>query len=70
MRLRNERQRNASIEELLQHEAEEHDIDYAGKYAFGASTPKFSKEFAWKISDHVYKRGAYRRGYIKRRLFQ
>jgi len=70
MRLRSEIQREASIDELLEHEAVEHDEDYAGKYAFGSPTLKFSRDYAWQVNDHVYKKGTYIRGFLKRRLFE
>jgi 2-polyprenyl-3-methyl-5-hydroxy-6-metoxy-1,4-benzoquinol methylase len=70
MRLRNKLQKTSTIDELLDAEAEEHDKDYTGKFAFGSPTLKFSKEYVWAVNNHAYKRETYSRGFIKRRLFE
>jgi ubiquinone/menaquinone biosynthesis C-methylase UbiE len=59
-----------SIEENLRLEAEAHDEDYEGRKPFGLDTLTFSIDQVWKIHDRSYKRGTYRRGWRKRRLFE
>ena len=53
-------------------EAQEHDRDY-GTWAarpFGLPTLNFTAEDVWRINDFSFRKGTYRRGYRKRRLFQ
>jgi len=58
------------VEDLLSREAEEHDRDYATCKPFGLPTLNFTPDEVWSINDHCFKKGTYRRGYRKRRLFQ
>ena len=60
------------VEDLLLREAQEHDRDY-GTWAakpFGLPTLNFTAEDVWRINDFSFRKGTYRRGYRKRRLFQ
>jgi len=59
-----------SIEENLRLEAEAHDEDYEGRKPFGLDSLTFSIDEVWKIHDRAYKRGTYRRGWRKHRLFE
>jgi ubiquinone/menaquinone biosynthesis C-methylase UbiE len=56
--------------QLLAREAQEHDRQYAAAKPFGVLELRFTPDDVWRINDHAFKKGAYRRGYRKRRLFQ
>ena len=60
------------VEDLLVREAQEHDRDYGTRLArpFGLPTLNFTAEDVWRINDFSFRKGTYRRGYRKRRLFQ
>jgi ubiquinone/menaquinone biosynthesis C-methylase UbiE len=58
------------IEENLRIEADAHDDEYEGRTPFGLGSLTFTKEQVWRINDHSYKSGTYRRGWRKRRLFE
>lgn len=59
-----------SIDENLRMEAEAHDEDYDGRMPFGLDSMEFTKEQVWAVNDQAYKKGCYRRGQRKRRLFE
>jgi ubiquinone/menaquinone biosynthesis C-methylase UbiE len=59
-----------SVEDLLLREAEEHDRDYTICKPFGLPRLNFTPDDVWRINDRSFKKGTYRRGYRKRRLFQ
>jgi ubiquinone/menaquinone biosynthesis C-methylase UbiE len=58
------------FEDLLASEAEQHDRDYTSCKPFGLPTLSFTPDDVWRINDYPFKKGAYKRGYRKRRLFQ
>jgi ubiquinone/menaquinone biosynthesis C-methylase UbiE len=60
------------VEGPLLREAQEYDHDYATWAAkpFGLPTLSFTADDVWRINDYPFKKGTYRRGYRKRRLFQ
>ena len=58
------------IQDLITKEAREHDRQYATARPFGLPTLKFTPDDVWRINDYSFKKGTYRRGYRKRRLFQ
>ncbi len=70
MRYRTAEQEHVPLEEMLETEAREHDVDYSGKGAFGQRGLKIDKDLVWRLHDQVYRRGAYLRGYRKRRVFE
>ena len=59
-----------SIKENLRMEAEAHDEDYEGRLPFGLSSMTFTTDDVWAVNDHAFKRGCYKRGWRKRRLFK
>jgi ubiquinone/menaquinone biosynthesis C-methylase UbiE len=59
-----------SVEDLLSREAEEHDRDYTICRPFGLPRLNFTPAEVWRINDRSFKKGTYRRGYRKRRLFE
>jgi len=72
MRFRTPDQERLSREELLAHEVTEHNEEYAGRHhlPFGFDSLRFTREDVLRVHDRAHKRGAYMRGYRKRRLFE
>jgi 2-polyprenyl-3-methyl-5-hydroxy-6-metoxy-1,4-benzoquinol methylase len=70
MRYRSEEQKQASIENLLEQEAVEHDLHYKDKFGFGSPTLELDKSYVWQVNDKIYKRGVYKRGHVKRLMFE
>jgi ubiquinone/menaquinone biosynthesis C-methylase UbiE len=69
---RSARDESEPAADLLSREAQEHDRDY-GTWAakpFGLPTLSFTADDVWRINDHPFKEGTYKRGYRKRRLFE
>ena len=67
---RSARDKAEPVEDLLSREAREHDRDYETCKPFGLPTLNFTPDDVWRINDQSFKKGTYRRGYRKRRLFQ
>lgn len=70
MRYQNKGDSAYSVEENLRLETQAHDEDYDGRKPFGLDSLTFTTRQVWAINDHAYKRGTYRRGWRKRRLFE
>jgi ubiquinone/menaquinone biosynthesis C-methylase UbiE len=70
MRFRSADDAAMPVDQLLAKEAQEHDRQYSTSKPFGVLQLRFAPDDVWRINDQAFKKGAYRRGYRKRRLFQ
>lgn len=70
MRLQFKQQAERSVEESLAFEAASHDEEYRGLDPYELGRLEFTVDEVWRINDRSYKRGTYRRGWRKRRLFE
>ena len=69
MRYRDKTDAKRSPEEHLKLEAQAHDEEY-GRSLVEEDSLKFSKESMWRINDLPFKKGTYKRGRRKRRLYE
>lgn len=70
MRFRETKYAEMDRNELLKYEAAIHDSDYQDADIFGSDDPQIRLDRFWKVHRRPYHRGAYIRGYRKRRLFE
>ena len=70
MRYQDESYKEILTKEMLQMEAEIHDLEYSNSLPFMSSSLKIEVDHVWRINDLCYKKGRYIRGYRKRRLFE
>ncbi len=70
MRLRGSSFNELSAEAMSELERQAHDKDYQEHRPYGMSQLRFRRDDVWRICDRAFRRGAYRRGWRKRRLFE